>query len=75
MMSLAIKSGVRVVMESHVYKFNGKTYQQSQGGAIGLELTGAVARVYMIWWDKMLKQQLKEFAFRMGIVSISKICR
>ena len=40
------------VMKHHIYTFNGETRLQSDGGPIGLELTGALARVYMIYWDK-----------------------
>ena len=45
MIAMAIELGVKAVMRSHLYQFNGEIYLQSEGGPIGLELAGAVARV------------------------------
>ena len=59
MTALAIKTGVEAVMKNHLYKFNGDVYLQSDGGPIGLELTGAISRVVMSHWDKKLMTKLK----------------
>ena len=33
---------------------------QMNGGAIGLEMTGEIAGVFMMWWDKQLRERLDE---------------
>ena len=48
-------------MTNHVYLFNNKIRKQSQGGPIGLKLTGEIADCVMIDWDKKLKRLLEEF--------------
>ena len=55
MIAVAIEVGITTVMENHLYRFNNNVYLQQEGGPIGLELTGAIARVYMLWWDNQLK--------------------
>ena len=46
-----IKVGILVMMNTHVYAWNGETYLQRSGGPIGLRSTCAVARVVMNVWD------------------------
>ena len=58
MLTEALRVGLKVVMENHVYEFDGEIRQQLSGGAIGLELTGNIAQVFMIWWDLQLKSRL-----------------
>ena len=61
MLTEALRVGLTVVMENHVYEFDGEIRQQRSGGAIGLELTGNLAQVFMIWWDRELKFRLTNF--------------
>ena len=60
MISLAIEAGIIAVMSHHVYTFNGKIYLQTEGGPIGLELSGAIARVFMLVWDRKLLTALNK---------------
>ena len=60
MIALAIKKGIQVVMENHLYTIDGKIYRQSEGGPIGLQATGAIARTFMIWWDKKFMERMRE---------------
>ena len=60
MLAKAIEVAILAVMQGHVYKFNNEIKQQKEGGAIGLELTGELAGVFMTWWDNCLKKKLKE---------------
>ena len=46
-------------MKNHLYTFDGKVYRQSTGGPIGVELTGILARIVMIWWDKKYLEKLR----------------
>ena len=48
------------VMKNHVYNFDNELRKQREGGAIGLELTGLLARIFMIWWDRRFLQKCNE---------------
>ena len=50
---------LRKVMHNHVYVFDGVIRKQAKGGPIGLELTGNIAQVFMMWWDKEIKKRLE----------------
>ena len=54
----ALRIGLEVVMKNHVYRFDSCIRKQESGGPIGLELTGNIAQVFMIWWDRVLKLRL-----------------
>ena len=49
MLTEAFKIGILVVMSNHVYMFDGKMHHQQSGGSVGLELSGNIAKVFMIW--------------------------
>ena len=51
MLALAISHGVYTTLSSHTYRVGDTMYQQMAGGSIGLELTGAVARPFMLMYD------------------------
>ena len=55
-----IKISIKTVFKNHMYKFKGRTYRQSAGGAIGLRLTSIVARVIMDNWAMLFLQKLVE---------------
>ena len=40
-----------------MYSFNEEKKRQRNGGPIGLVLTDAVAKVYMTWWDRKVKEK------------------
>eukprot|EP00794_Sanderia_malayensis_P013422 gene13422-14801_t len=65
----ALRIGLEVVMENHVYKFDGRINRQQRGGAIGLALTGSLAQVFMMWWDRTFKSRLSD----LGIVT--RLCK
>ena len=57
MLAQVIKVAMLAVLQNHTYQFkNNEARLQSDGGPIGLELAGAMARVVMIWWDKRFLQ-------------------
>ena len=60
MLSIALKIAILFIMKNHIYSINGTLKKQSQGGPIGLELTGDIAQICMVWWDKELKRRLYE---------------
>ena len=50
---------LNMCMKNHVYQFNNEFRLQSQGGPIGLKLTGEIADCIMIKWDKKLLADMK----------------
>ena len=50
MVALALEIAVKVAMGNHLFSFNGSVRLQLQGGPIGNRLSGALAKVYMLWW-------------------------
>ena len=57
MLSQVIRVAMLAVLQNHTYQFkNNEARLQSDGGPIGLELAGAMARVIMLWWDKKFLQ-------------------
>lgn len=55
----AFKTVLLFILENHVYGFNGEIKKQSKGGPIGLELTGVLAQIFMVWWDRRLKSIMR----------------
>ena len=47
-------------MKNHVYNFNGELRKQKEGRAIGIDITGEIAKIFMTWWDKQLLLRLNE---------------
>ena len=52
MMGQMIADAIDTAMSNHMYRFDGKVYLQNDGGPIGDELSQAIARLVMIWWDR-----------------------
>ena len=50
---------VRAILSNHLYQFDGKVFKQQKGGPIGLEVTGVLARLVMLWWDRAFKDKLR----------------
>ena len=60
MLTEAIKIGLEVVLKNHIYTYEGTNRRQKQGGAIGLQLTGVIADIFMTWWDKQFLMRLQQ---------------
>ena len=58
MIKEALKIALKLVMKNHTYVFDSKVRKQEEGGAIGLDLTGTLAQVFMIWWDREVRRKL-----------------
>ena len=50
----------KVIMNNHVYNFEGKTLLQEGKGCIGDRAIGSIASVVMIWWSEKFKEKLDE---------------
>jgi hypothetical protein len=58
MVALALEIAIKVAMGNHLYSFNGSVRLQLQGGPIGNRLSGALAKVYMLWWCRAFQKAL-----------------
>ena len=58
MFSLALQEAIRTVMSHHVYSLTNQTLIQSNGGPIGLKLSGAVGKIFMVSWGRRFKDAL-----------------
>ena len=56
----AIRVVLKALLETHTYEFAGTTRRQTRGGAIGMELTGVVAQIFMVWWDRQYRGRLQD---------------
>ena len=55
----ALRIVLLTILQSHTYEFAGILKRQRKGGPIGLELTGVVAQVFMVWWDRQLIESIR----------------
>ena len=60
MLTEALKIVLEVIMKNHIYDFNNEMRRQKEGGAIGMDITGELAKVFMVWWDKQILQKLRD---------------
>ena len=60
MISFALQKAITAVMKHHMYRFKDAVYLQKEGGPIGLQLTGAIARTFMLWWDREMLKGINE---------------
>ena len=65
LLALAVSFGVQAVLSNHTYMVGDTMYHQSAGGPIGLELTGAVARPFMMKWDKLYLERVRKAGLEM----------
>ena len=49
---LALQTLILTCMKNHLYQFKGKVRLQKAGGPTGLDLTGELADLFMLWWDQ-----------------------
>ena len=54
-----IKQATYTTMKNHTYRFGGDIRKQREGGPIGLSLSGTLARIVMLWWDKQFLEKCK----------------
>lgn len=59
-LALAVSGVMAKVMSQHPVTCGGDMFKQREGGAIGLNLTGVVAKSTMIWVDRELVERLHQ---------------
>ena len=60
MMTEALRTIILFIMKNHVYEFDNKIHKQQEGGAIGVALTGDLAKAFMVWWTKQFLQKARQ---------------
>ena len=63
----AMRVVLKTLLETHTYDFAGVTRRQTKGGAIGMELTGVLAQIFMVWWDRQFTLKLSLIEIRLKI--------
>ena len=48
-----------------MYAFDNEIKLQSRGGPIGLQLTGVLAQLIMVWWDREFEHKMKETGLKL----------
>ena len=62
MLREALRVVLTVIMKNHLYTFDNEIRKQTKGGPIGLKLTGVLAQIFMMWWDKEFAARLDEMS-------------
>ena len=53
-----LEVALRAPFKNHIYTYKNELFRQKRGGAIGLRLTGIVARIVMDRWSRMFLERL-----------------
>ena len=56
MFALALEAAVLTCMDHHSYSLGTEIRRQASGGPIGLKLSGAIAKVFMVWWCRNFRE-------------------
>ena len=67
MMEEAMRVALTVVLKNHTYEFNQEVKRQLEGGPIGMDLTGTVAKIFMKWWDGKLIEKMKDLGYEIRL--------
>ena len=70
MLAVAVAWDVKRVMKCHVFGFRKKVYKQLEGGSIGSELTGIVAKVRMILWVRKINAKCLALGLRVLLSAV-----
>ena len=65
MIALVLAAAVNVTMTNHVYTVGDTMFLQREGGPIGLELTEALSRPFMMRWDKLYMEAVEAAGIKM----------
>ena len=80
LISEAIKVVLKFLLQNHMYSFAEMKKRQKNGGPIGLVLTDAIAKIFMTWWDRRMKQEaqkegLEIFLYKRYVDDINIVAR
>ena len=60
----AVSVAIKLIMNNHIYVFDGKVLLQEDEGSIGMRLTGILAEIVMIFWCKKLAEKLENLGVK-----------
>ena len=69
---LALERLINISMRNHVYSFNNVKRLQSEGGATGLDETGEVADLLMLWWLQKFVNVLDKLGLKTNLLTLFK---
>ena len=64
MLKESLKIALETLMTNHTYKFDEVIRKQKEGGAIGSDLTGEMARIFMCWWDRKIIEKMNQLGIK-----------
>ena len=67
LIGLMAATTVELCMRSHFYTIGGNIRVQSEGGAIGSDLTGETSKVVMNDWDSRFLRMIKKFGIKLDL--------
>ena len=67
MLAQVLAIGVKEIMNNHIYEFNGEMRVKVDEGSMGIELTGILADIKMINWNKKFNEKLKSASIKKSI--------
>ena len=70
MITEALRIIIKFIMKNHIYQFDNKIRKQENGGAIGVELTGELAKIFMVWWTKQFQKKSNDEGIRINLYKI-----
>ena len=78
-LALVVINMLKTIFGNHVYMFRGNIYLQTDSGPIGLRFTGSIARLVLIYFDKMFisiatKCNIKVVLYKRFVDDINSCC-
>ena len=67
MLGVAIERLILVTMKNHIYSFKSVKRLQKSGCGTGLDATGELGDLFMLWWDGIFTKILKDCQLNMDI--------
>ena len=67
LMGIAIEKLILTSMKNHIYSYNGVKRIQCKGAATGLDETGDLADLFMLWWDSMFLKLVEKCKLNLDI--------
>ena len=64
---MALERMIIITMKNHIYPFENENRVQGSGMLTGLDMTGEVSDVYMLWWDETFLELLKSVDVEMDV--------
>ena len=67
LVTLALRTSLLVTMKNHICQIDNNVYKQTQGGEIDVGIAGDVATLFMVWWDRELKNRLRRQSIKVQL--------